>query len=263
MIVYPNIDPVAIQLGPLKVHWYGLTYLAGFALSFLFARHRARRPDTPLEPEHVEDLIFYGAMGVILGGRIGYLLFYGWHNVAEDWRYIYRFWEGGMSFHGGLLGVLVAMALFAKKRGKTFFEITDFVAVFTPLGLLCGRIGNFINGELWGRETDVAWGFLVDGVVRHPSMLYEAILEGLVLFVVLAWFSAKPRPTRSISGLFLIGYGVFRIAVEFVRIPDAQYGYFAFDWLTMGQILSTPMVIYGLYLFTTAYRRESAKVVNA
>ncbi|MEN7344160.1 MAG: prolipoprotein diacylglyceryl transferase [Pseudomonadota bacterium] len=263
MIVYPNIDPVAIQLGPLKVHWYGLTYLAGFALSFVFARRRARRPDTPLEPQHVEDLIFYGAMGVILGGRIGYLLFYGWHNVAEDWRYIYRFWDGGMSFHGGLLGVLVAMALFARKQGKTFFEITDFVAVFTPLGLFCGRIGNFINGELWGRETDAPWGFLVDGVVRHPSMLYEALLEGLVLFLILAWFSAKPRPTRSISGLFLIGYGVFRIAVEFVRIPDAQYGYFAFDWLTMGQILSTPMVIFGLYLLVTAYRREPAEVARA
>ena len=259
MLTYPEISPVAVQLGPLKIHWYGLTYLAGFALSFLFARRRARRSDTPVTPEQVEDLIFYGAMGVILGGRIGYLLFYGWAEVAKDWHYIYRFWEGGMSFHGGLLGVLVAMALFARKQQRQFFEITDFVAVFTPLGLFCGRIGNFINGELWGRETDVPWGFLVDGVVRHPSMLYEAALEGVVLFVILWWFSRAPRPTRSISGLFLIGYGLFRSSVEFVRVPDAQYGYFAGNWLTMGMMLSTPMVLYGVYLMVSAYRRQRSE----
>ncbi|MFK8051575.1 MAG: prolipoprotein diacylglyceryl transferase [Woeseiaceae bacterium] len=260
MIVYPQISPVAIKLGPLKVHWYGLTYLAGFLLSFLFARKRAARADSPVTPAQVEDLIFYGAMGVIVGGRVGYLLFYGWQQVVNDWHYIYRFWEGGMSFHGGLLGVLAAMALFARKHGRTFFQITDFVAVFTPLGLFCGRIGNFINGELWGRETDVPWGFLVDGKVLHPSMLYEAFLEGLVLFILLWWFSLKARPTRAVSGLFLIGYGLFRILVEFVRVPDEQYGYFAFDWLTMGQILSAPMVIFGAYLMFSAYQK---KVVEA
>lgn len=253
MIVYPEISPVALSLGPLKVHWYGLTYLAGFVLAFLLCRKRAQRADAPIKPAAVEDMIFYGAMGVIIGGRVGYLLFYGWANVAEDWRYIYRFWEGGMSFHGGLLGVLVAMALFARKQQRTFFEMTDFVAVATPLGLFCGRIGNFINGELWGAETTVPWGFLVDGVVRHPSMLYEALLEGVVLFVVLLWFSARPRPTRAVSGLFLIGYGIFRILVEFVRIPDEHIGYFADSWLTMGQLLSAPMVLFGMYLMWRAY----------
>ncbi|MEL7023185.1 MAG: prolipoprotein diacylglyceryl transferase [Pseudomonadota bacterium] len=254
MLVYPDIDPVALSVGPLKLHWYGLTYLAGFVLSFFFARYRARRDDTPVEPGEVEDLIFYGALGVIVGGRVGYLLFYGWANIADDWRYIYRVWEGGMSFHGGLLGVLVAMALFARRKGRTFFEITDFVAVFTPLGLFCGRIGNFINGELWGAETQLPWGFLVDGVVRHPSMLYEALLEGVVLFLVLAWYSRKPRSIGRVSGLFLIGYGSFRVLVEFVRIPDSHIGYFAGDWLTMGQILSAPMIAFGMYLFLRPIR---------
>ena len=248
MLVYPEIDPVAISLGPVKLHWYGLTYLAGFVLSFLFARRRARRPDSPVTPAQVEDLIFYGAVGVIVGGRVGYLLFYGWGNVMEDWRYIYRVWEGGMSFHGGLLGVLAAMALFARKQRRRFFEITDFVAVFTPLGLFCGRIGNFINGELWGGPTDLPWGFLYEGVVRHPSMLYEAVLEGVVLFLVLAAYSSRPRPVGRVSGLFLVGYSVFRILVEFVRIPDSHIGYFAGDWLTMGQILSAPMLLFGLFL---------------
>lgn len=262
MLVYPQIDPVAFSVGPLSVHWYGLTYLAGFALSFMFARSRARRPDTPLKPGDVEDLIFYGAIGVIVGGRVGYLLFYGWAEVAKDWHYIYRFWEGGMSFHGGLLGVMAAMVLFARKQDKTFLQITDFVSVFAPLGLFCGRIGNFINGELWGRTTDVPWGFLVNGQVLHPSMLYEAVLEGLVLFVILWYFSRKPRPTGSISGVFLIGYGLFRIAVEFVRVPDAQYGYLAFDWMTMGQILSTPMVLLGVYLVWRAFARERMTKAN-
>ena len=253
MIVYPEIDPVAFGIGPIKVHWYGLTYLAGFTLSFLFARSRARRDDAPIKPAQVEDLIFYGALGVILGGRVGYLLFYGWQEVAKDWHYIYRFWEGGMSFHGGLLGVMLAMLLFARKQQRTFLQITDFVCVFVPLGLFCGRIGNFINGELWGRTTDVPWGFLVGGQVRHPSMLYEALLEGVVLFVILWYYSRRPRPTGAISGAFLIGYGLFRIAVEFVRVPDAQYDYLAFGWLTMGQILSAPMVVLGGILLARAY----------
>lgn len=249
MLTYPDIDPVALSIGPINLYWYGLTYLIGFVLSYFFARRRARRDDTPVGPSEVEDLIFYGAIGVILGGRIGYLLFYGWDNVMADWRYIYQFGKGGMSFHGGLLGVLVAMAWFARKKGRSFFEITDFVAVFTPLGLFCGRIGNFINGELWGAPTDLPWGFLVDGVVRHPSMLYEALLEGLVLFAILALYSRAPRPIGRISGLFLIGYGTFRFLIEFVRIPDAHIGYVASGWVTMGQILSTPMIIFGLYLF--------------
>ncbi len=258
MLVYPDIDRVAFELGPFKVHWYGLTYLAGFALSYLVGRHRARRDDTPVSPQQVEDLIFFGALGVILGGRIGYLLFYGWAEVARDWHYIYRFWEGGMSFHGGLLGVLLAMWIFARRQGRTFFEITDFVAVFTPLGLFCGRIGNFINGELWGKETDVPWGFLVDGTVRHPSMLYEAALEGVALFLILWFYSSKPRPVGATSGLFLVGYGVFRSLVEFVRIPDAQYEYLAFGWLTMGQVLSAPMIVFGIFLMIRAKPRAAA-----
>lgn len=259
MIVYPQIDPVALSLGPLKIHWYGLTYLAGFLLAWWFARRRALAGKGPLTPAAVEDMIFYGAIGVIAGGRIGYLLFYGWSSIAEDWRYIYRVWEGGMSFHGGLLGVAFAMVLFARKYKKTFFEITDFVVPIVPLGLFTGRIGNFINGELWGRETDVPWGFLVNGVVRHPSMLYEALLEGVVLFILMWTYTAKPRPRMAASGLFLIGYGVFRMLVEIVRIPDSQYGYLAFDWLTMGQVLSAPMVIIGLGLMTVAYTKASER----
>ncbi|MEM6819538.1 MAG: prolipoprotein diacylglyceryl transferase [Pseudomonadota bacterium] len=249
MLVYPEINPVALDLGPLQLHWYGLTYLIGFVLSYFFARYRAQREDTPVTPAQVEDLIFYGALGVILGGRLGYVLFYGLDNLLADWTHLFKVSEGGMSFHGGLLGVLAAMAWFARRQRRTFFEITDFVAVFTPLGLFCGRIGNFINGELWGGPTDLPWGFLVEGVVRHPSMLYEALLEGVVLFLILAWYSRIPRQTGRISGLFLIGYGTFRILVELVRIPDSHIGYLAGDWLTMGQILSTPMVLFGLFLF--------------
>ncbi|MEM9171151.1 MAG: prolipoprotein diacylglyceryl transferase [Pseudomonadota bacterium] len=262
MIIYPDIDRVAFSLGPLKVHWYGLTYLAGFVLSFFFARHRAKRADAPIEPKDVEDLIFYGALGVILGGRLGYLIFYGWTEVLKDPTYIFKFWEGGMSFHGGLLGVLVAMALFARKHDRGFFEITDFVAVFTPLGLFCGRIGNFINGELWGGPTDLPWGFLHEGVVKHPSMLYEALFEGVILFVLLAWFSRKPRPTRAVSGLFLLGYGVFRSGIEFVRLPDGHIGYLADGWFTMGQLLCLPMIAYGLYLIWCAYRTPQTAVAS-
>ena len=254
MLVYPDIDRVAFELGPFKVHWYGLTYLAGFALSYLVGRHRARRDDTPVTPQQVEDLIFFGALGVILGGRIGYLLFYGWAEVQKDWHYVYRFWEGGMSFHGGLLGVLLAMWLFARRQDRRFLEITDFVAVFTPLGLFCGRIGNFINGELWGKPTDLPWGFLYDGVVRHPSMLYEAALEGVALFLILWFYTSRPRPVGAASGLFLVGYGVFRSLVEFVRVPDAQYEYLAFGWLTMGQVLSAPMIVLGIILMVRATR---------
>ncbi|MEL6447425.1 MAG: prolipoprotein diacylglyceryl transferase [Pseudomonadota bacterium] len=257
MLVYPEISRVAFSLGPVKVHWYGLTYLVGFVLSYIVGRHRAKREDTPVTPAQVEDLIFFGALGVIVGGRVGYLLFYGWAQVAQDWHYIYRFWEGGMSFHGGLLGVLVAMWWFARRNGKTFFQITDFVAVFTPLGLLCGRIGNFINGELWGKPTEALWGFLVGDEVLHPSMLYEAALEGVVLFLILYTYTARPRAVGATSGLFLFFYGLFRSLVEFVRVPDEQYGYLAFDWLTMGQVLSAPMILFGLFLFLRATRQPA------
>jgi phosphatidylglycerol:prolipoprotein diacylglycerol transferase len=255
MIVFPEFDPVAIALGPVKIRWYGLTYVAAFVFALLLARRRARRADAPIGPGEVEDMIFYGALGVVLGGRIGYLLFYGWGEVLNDWRYIYRVWEGGMSFHGGLLGVMLALWWFGRRRGRTFFEMTDFVAPVVPLGLFCGRIGNFINGELWGKPTDVPWGFLYNGVVRHPSMLYQAALEGLALFALLWWFSSVPRPRMAVSGAFLLGYGLFRGIVEFVRVPDPQYGYLAFGWLTMGQVLSLPMIVAGAALIWIAYRR--------
>ena len=255
MIVFPEFDPVAIALGPVKIRWYGLTYVAAFVFALLLARRRARRPDTPLEPGEVEDMIFYGAIGVVLGGRIGYLLFYGWGEILKDWHYVYRVWEGGMSFHGGLLGVMIALWWFGRRRGRTFFEMTDFVAPVVPLGLFCGRIGNFINGELWGKPTDVPWGFLYNGVVRHPSMLYQAALEGLTLFALLWWYSSVPRPRMAVSAAFLVGYGFFRSVVEFVRVPDPQYGYLAFGWLTMGQLLSLPMIVAGAAMLLIAYRR--------
>lgn len=251
MLTYPEIDQVIFGLGSLKIRWYGLMYVIGFVLAWWLARRRALRVDSPVTVVQVEDLIFYGMLGVILGGRLGYLLFYGWEQIAADPWYIVKIWEGGMSFHGGLLGVLVAMGLYARSIGKSFFEVTDFIAPLIPLGLGPGRIGNFINGELWGKTTTVPWGFSVNGEVRHASQLYEAALEGLVLFLILYFYSAKPRPTMAISGLFSFFYGVFRFAVEFIRLPDNNQ-YLALDWLTKGQVLSAPMIIIGIYLFVRA-----------
>ncbi len=258
MLTYPNIDPIAISIGPVKVHWYGLMYLIGFVSSWWLARRRAQRPGSGWTKNQVDDLIFYGALGVILGGRIGSILFYSFDEFVRDPISIFYIWKGGMSFHGGLLGVLVALWIFARFKGKTFFEVGDFVAPLVPIGLGAGRIGNFINGELWGKATDVPWGFLVNGEVRHPSQLYEALLEGLVLFVVLWLFSAKPRPTMSIGGLFLVLYGSFRFAVEFVRLPDEHIGYMAYGWLTMGQLLSLPMIGFGAIMVTMAYRSAAS-----
>ncbi len=205
-------------------------------------------------------MLFYGAIGVILGGRIGYALFYDLLNVINNPLNLFKVWQGGMSFHGGLLGVLIAIWLFGRKSGKSFFEISDFVAPLVPLGLFFGRIGNFINGELWGRVSDVPWAmvFPTGGpLARHPSQLYQALLEGLLLFVILWWFSAKTRPRAAVSGLFLLGYGSFRFAAEFFRVPDPQYGYLAFDWFTMGQLLCVPMIIAGLVMMFWAYQRSN------
>ena len=255
MIPYPDINPIALELGPLAIRWYGLMYLVGFAAAWWLGRRRAARPDSPVTPQQVDDLVFYGALGVILGGRIGYALFYGFDEVLRDPLRLLRLWEGGMSFHGGFLGVLAAMALYARRIQSGFFRITDFIAPLVPIGLGAGRIGNFINGELWGRPTSVPWGFVVDGVTRHASQLYQATLEGLALFLLLWVYSSRRRPPVAVSGLFLLGYGVFRFLVEFVRLPDAHLGYVAFGWLTMGQVLSLPMILGGLLLLWLAHRR--------
>jgi phosphatidylglycerol:prolipoprotein diacylglycerol transferase len=252
MIVYPDISPVAISLWKLKIRWYGLAYVIGFLACWLLMRLRAVRSAGAWRLQQVEELIFYGMLGVLLGGRIGYVLFYGLEQLLADPLYLLRITEGGMSFHGGLVGVLIAMALFARLQGKTFLAVTDFLAPAVPPGLFAGRIGNFINGELWGSETTLPWGFLVNGRVLHPSMLYEALLEGIVLFVLLWWYSAKPRGEGAVSGLFLVGYSTARILVEFVRTPDAHIGYLAFGWVTMGQVLSLPMLLAGVWLMWRA-----------
>jgi len=263
MLTYPAIDPVALQLGPLKIHWYGLMYLIGFAAVWWLGRLRAQRPGSGWNPEHIGDLVFYGALGAVLGGRIGYVLFYDLPSFLAAPLDIVKVWQGGMSFHGGMIGVLIAVWLFGRKINKTFFEITDFVAPLVPIGLGAGRIGNFINGELWGKVTDVPWAMVfphAGNLPRHPSQLYQAFLEGVVLFIILWLYSSKPRPTMAVSGLFLICYGLFRFIVEFVRMPDAQLGYLAFGWLTMGQVLSFPMILLGIVFMWWAYRREmSAK----
>lgn len=255
MLDYPHIDPIIFSIGPVAVRWYGLMYVIGFLLGWYLARRRCRRADSPVTAEQVDDLVFNAMLGVIVGGRIGYCLFYAFDELLADPLYLVRIWEGGMSFHGGLLGVIIAMWLFGRKLGKTMWQITDFMAPFVPLGLGFGRIGNFINGELWGKETSVPWAFNVDGRVLHPSQLYEALLEGLVLFIILWVYSSQPRPYRAVSGMFLFFYGIFRFFVEFYRVPDADKGYIAFDWLTMGQILSAPMIIIGALIVFLAYRR--------
>ncbi len=262
MLTHPHIDPVALAIGPFKIHWYGLMYLLGFLAFWWLGKRRARRDDSPIAPDQVGDLLFYGALGVILGGRIGYVLFYNFGQFLNDPAMIFRIWEGGMSFHGGLLGVLLVILLYARKLGTGFFNLADFVAPMVPIGLGTGRIGNFINGELWGRATDLPWGMVfahADDLPRHPSQLYQAFLEGLVLFLVLWIYSSKPRPTMAVSGLFLIGYGLFRFLVEFVREPDAHIGFVALNWMSMGQLLSLPMIVFGILLMFLAHRARPAR----
>lgn len=256
MLTYPDLNPVALELGPLKIHWYGVMYLLGFIGGWWLGRVRAKKPGSGWNPGEIGDLLFYIALGVVLGGRLGYILFYGFESFLDNPLIVFYINQGGMSFHGGLLGVLIAMWFYGRKTQRTFFQVTDFIAPLIPVGLFTGRIGNFINAELWGKTTDVPWGMVFPGagdLPRHPSMLYEALLEGIVLFIILWWFSARPRPVRAVSGLFLLCYGLFRFAVEFVRIPDEHIGYLALDWLTMGQILSAPMILFGLLLLFLAY----------
>ncbi|GAB7080928.1 prolipoprotein diacylglyceryl transferase [Megalodesulfovibrio paquesii] len=261
MLLHPAFDPVAIQLGPLAIRWYGLMYLLGFGLAWGLGRWRAaRKPwsDAGWTPADVDDLITWCVAGLILGARLGYTLFYDFSHFAHNPLDVVRIWQGGMSFHGGLLGIVLAAMLFSRLRKKPFFTIADFVCPLAPPGLFAGRMGNFINGELWGRPTDLPWGMLfpdpaAGGVPRHPSQLYEALLEGVVLFVTLWFFSRTPRPRGAVTGLFLLCYGLFRGLVELVREPDAQLGYLAFGWLTMGQLLSVPMILAGVGILWWAY----------
>lgn len=255
---FPHIDPILIEIGPLAVRWYGLMYLFGFMFALWLANKRADKPNSGWTRDQVSDLLFAGFLGVVIGGRVGYVLFYNFGYFLDNPLYLFEVWTGGMSFHGGLLGVITAMLWYGYKNNRSFFTIADFVAPLVPFGLGAGRLGNFMNGELWGRVTDVPWAmvFPTGGPFpRHPSQLYEFALEGVVLFLILNWFIRKPRPLGAVSGLFLFGYGTFRFLVEYVRQPDAQLGLFG-DWISMGQILSLPMVIGGLLMMLWAFKRN-------
>jgi phosphatidylglycerol:prolipoprotein diacylglycerol transferase len=259
MLVHPQFDPIAVSIGPLAVRWYGLMYLVGFGLIWAMGRYRiARTPGTVWSAKDLDDVLFYGILGTILGGRLGYVLFYKFTDyLAEPWRILYV-WEGGMSFHGGMLGVILALAWFARDRRRNWLAVTDFIAPLVPLGLAAGRLGNFINAELWGRPASVPWAMVfpnVDRIPRHPSQLYEFALEGVVLFTVLWWFSRRTRPRGAVSGAFLLGYGLLRFGVEFTREPDNYLGLLA-GGFSMGQWLSMPMVLAGAAMMIWAYRSK-------
>ena len=260
---FPAIDPVLIAIGPFAIRWYALAYIAGIVLGWRLVRRLVQRPGWALTPEAIDDLVFYVTLGVILGGRIGYVLFYQPGHYLTQPLDMLAVWRGGMSFHGGLIGVLVATFLFARRRGFAFFELTDALAVATPIGLFLGRIANFINAELWGRATDLPWGVVfptAGPAPRHPSQLYEAGLEGLLLFAVMLWFARRPYGPQirgRLSGVFLIGYALARIAAEFFREPDVQIGYLS-GGITMGQLLSLPMLAFGIFLVMRARRRVEA-----
>ena len=261
MLVHPNFDPVAFSLGPLAVRWYGLMYLVGFATAYFLGRYRIKRGlSGRITLPILDDLLFFVVLGVILGGRLGYVLFYKPAHYFQHPLEIFAVWQGGMAFHGGFLGVLIAMWYLSRKHELRWLEMADFVAPLIPLGLAAGRLGNFINGELYGRVTDVAWGMVFSSpgagaAPRHPSQLYQFALEGVLLFVILWVFTARPRPLGAGSAVFLIGYGVLRFAAEFFREPDDFLGFLALN-LTMGQWLSVPMIVAGAFLLAWAYRRD-------
>lgn len=278
-----NFDPVAVSIGPLDIHWYGIMYLLAFLSFWIIANQRAvTQRWWGWNTQDVSDVLFYGMLGVILGGRIGYMLFYASDMLIQNPLSLFKVWDGGMSFHGGLLGVIVALLWFARRTRRSFWQVADFVAPMVPLGLAFGRLGNFIGGELWGRPSDVPWAMIfakstgfeatektalleawrsgaLDHLARHPSQLYQAGLEGLSLFIILMWYSRKPRPSAAVSGLFLAGYGVFRFIVEFFRQPDQHLGFLAMHWLTMGMLLSLPMVAAGFIIMWFATRTNKPR----
>ncbi len=253
MWTYPEIDPVALSIGAFSIHWYGLMYLAGFAFFYFYGSWQAKKTDR-WNSEMVSDFLFYGALGVILGARIGYVLFYNLAHYIENPMDFLKVWQGGMSLHGGVLGVTVGMFLYSRKVQMSILEVADFVVPLAPVGLFFGRIGNFINSELWGRVTDSPLGMKVYDaqlgqiVAKYPTQLLQAFLEGLVLFIILAIYSRKPKPLGAVAGLFLVMYGLFRSFVELYRQPDEQLGYLLFNWVTMGHLLSLPMILIGLGL---------------
>lgn len=264
-IPFPNIDPVMLDLGLVKIHWYGVMYLVAFALAYWLAHRAAAKPGSGWSSEQVSDLLFYGFLGVILGGRLGYILFYNFEQVLHQPSYLFKIWEGGMSFHGGLIGVLLAMALFARKYQKSYLALGDFVAPLVPLGLAAGRIGNFINGELWGRPTDVPWAMVFPSggaIGRHPSQLYHVVLEGLLLFLLLILVRRLQPATGVVGGVFLAGYGIARFTVEFFREPDAHLGVLSLG-MTMGQWLCIPMILVGGAIILFASKQAASNGAKA
>lgn len=280
-----DIDPVAVNVfDVVSIHWYGIMYLLGLLAAWWLGRSRVKQGRLPVTLDEYTDFLFYGMLGVVLGGRIGYAVFYAFDDLLADPMLLFRIKQGGMSFHGGLIGVLVASWLWARAKGIHFFDLMDFVAPLVPPGLGFGRLGNFIGGELWGRTTDVSWAMVfpsslpmadtmenlqklnatgqLDAYARHPSQLYQAGLEGLAMFILLWWFSRKPRPRYAVSGLFALLYGLFRFVVEFVRQPDEHLGFIAFDWLTMGQLLSLPLIAIGLFLLWLSCRSPTLALAD-
>jgi len=257
MLQYPEIDPVIFSVGPLAIRWYGMMYLLAFFVAFWIARRQAQKPHSPMSADKVEDLIFYGALGAVLGGRVGYVFFYGFDRFLDNPLWLFRVWEGGMSFHGGLLGVIVAFAMYARKLKLPVGAMANFVEPLAPVGLGLGRLANFINGELYGRQTDVPWAMVFphdpSQLARHPSQLYQAFLEGVVLFCIVYWYARKPRPLWSAAAVFLFVYGCTRYFVEYFREPDASL---AFEWMTRGQLLSIPMIASGIILFLWAVKTQ-------
>lgn len=265
--IFPAISPIIFTIpnvpivGDLSVRWYGLMYLLAFVMAMFIANKQADRPNSGWTREQVSDFLFYGFLGVVLGGRIGYVLFYQFNHFIENPLYLLQIQSGGMSFHGGFLGVVLVLLIYGRKQNKRFLQMADFVAPIIPLGLGAGRIGNFINAELWGRTTDVPWGVIfpnTDGQPRHPSQLYEFALEGVVLFAILVWFARRPRPVGSIGALFCIGYGSFRFIVEYFREPDSHLNLF-FNFISMGQILSLPMIIVGIAVLVWVHKTAPVK----